>query len=63
VRAGPGRSRGASGGWSLLWRSSPRWSFGATRAVYGVFAAVHAWVEIPVLLAAIALQPVRVEVG
>jgi hypothetical protein len=39
------------------------WSFGATRAVYGVFAAVHAWVEIPVLLAAIALQPVRVEVG
>ena len=31
--------------------------FSGARAGYGVFAAVHAWVEIPVLLAACALGP------
>lgn len=30
------------------------WSFADARAVYGVFAAVHAWIEIPILLLAAA---------
>lgn len=34
--------------------------FAGTRALYGVFAAVHAWIEVPVLLAAVALaRPAR----
>ncbi|MBX2804316.1 MAG: hypothetical protein KTR31_42030 [Myxococcales bacterium] len=32
--------------------------FAGTRVVYGVFAAVHAWVELPVLIAALSARPV-----
>ncbi|MDA0933714.1 MAG: hypothetical protein O3C51_09680 [Planctomycetota bacterium] len=32
-------------------------AFGSTRASYGVVAAVHAWVEVPVLIAALAAVP------
>lgn len=34
-------------------------SFGDARAVYGVFAAVHAWVELPILLVALGVPPAR----
>jgi hypothetical protein len=30
------------------------WSFRDARAAYGVLAAVHAWVEVPILLLALA---------
>ncbi len=33
------------------------WSFPDARAVYGLFALVHAWIEVPVLLAALAPLP------
>lgn len=53
----PGASRfalvlAAIGGISLLAFAV---SFSGTRQLYGVFAAVHAWVEVPVLLAALTL--------
>jgi hypothetical protein len=34
-------------------------AFGEARGLYGVFAAVHAWIEVPVLLAAIVLVAPR----
>ncbi|MDA1193963.1 MAG: hypothetical protein O2894_02155 [Planctomycetota bacterium] len=35
------------------------WSFRDARALYGLFALVHAWIEVPVLLAALAPLPGR----
>ena len=32
-------------------------SFSEARALYGIFAAVHAWIEVPILLTALALPP------
>jgi hypothetical protein len=32
-------------------------SFTETRSVYGIFAAVHAWIEVPILLLALELRP------
>lgn len=36
-------------------------SFGETRSVYGIFAAIHAWVEVPILLLALELRPNQIE--
>jgi hypothetical protein len=32
-------------------------AFSDARAVYGLFALVHAWIEIPILLLALAIRP------
>ncbi|MCP5065448.1 MAG: hypothetical protein GY946_02690 [bacterium] len=38
-------------------------SFSEARALYGIFAAVHAWVEVPVLLTALALPSIAVRIA
>ncbi len=49
-------------GWALMALSAVSflafvWAFRDIRIVYGLFALVHAWIEIPVLLLALALRP------
>lgn len=48
----------ASGGSLLLFAQS----FSEARSLYGIFGAVHAWIEVPILLAALALPPIAVRI-
>ena len=49
------RRRGLSG--ALVSFAAFFLAFSDARAVYGLFALVHAWIEIPILLLALAIRP------